>query len=269
MKPAKRLREKVARRELTTGIIAIHHAWSELVEVCQRASLDYLIIDMEHGPFSAESAAELCAVGRRCDFPVLLRPRANDYTNIRHAIDLGPVGFLLASVESAADLDAVRDAIYLPPRGRRRPGGLGNRWIPDALAPTWKREVEDHFIVLPQIETRKGLQNLDAIASHEITTSVAVGPYDLSAELGVCGKMDDPALQQALETIRQAARLAGKEAWMIGHGEQLARAGWRFICLGEPTWLLEEALRQKVTSASAACEIRNPKSQIPNPKSPR
>jgi 2-keto-3-deoxy-L-rhamnonate aldolase RhmA len=258
MEPAKRLRDKVGRHELTTGILAIHHAWPELVEVCLRAGLDYLIVDMEHGPFSPETVAELCAVGRRCGFPVLLRPRANDYTNIRHAIDLGPVGFLLACIESCEHLDIVRDAIYLPPRGRRRPGGLGNRWVPDSFAPTWKREVEDHFIILPQIETRKGLQNAGAIASHEITTSLAVGPFDLSAELGVCGRMDDPALKQALETIRAAARSAGKEAWMIGDGEQLTRDGWRFICLGEPTWLLEEALRQKVASASAACEIRNP-----------
>lgn len=256
MEPAKRLRDKVARRELTTGILAIHQVWPELVEVCQRAGLDYLMVDMEHGPFSPETAAEMCAVGRRAGFPVLLRPRANDYTNIRHAIDLGPVGFLLACVETTEDLDVVRDAIYLPPRGRRRPGGLGNRWLSEASAAAWKREVEDDFISLPQIETRTGLQNAAAIAGHEITTALAVGPYDLSAELSVCGKMDDPTLKQALETIRAAARSVDKEAWMIGDGAALARDGWRFICLGEPTWLLEEALRHKIASAVAACENR-------------
>jgi 4-hydroxy-2-oxoheptanedioate aldolase len=253
MQPAKRLRDKISRGELTTGILAIHHLWPELVEVCQRAGLDYLIVDMEHGPFSPETAAAVCAVGRQVDFPVLLRPRANDYANIRHAIDLGPVGFLLACVESAEDLDVVRDAIYLPPRGRRRPGGLGNRWVQDSFAGTWKREVEDRFIVLPQIETRLGLRNLAAVAGHEVTTALAVGPYDLSAELGVCGKMDDPALKAALETIRAAAQAAGKPAWMIGDGAQLARDGWRFLCLGEPTWLLEEALRAKAAAAAAAC----------------
>jgi 2-keto-3-deoxy-L-rhamnonate aldolase RhmA len=250
MEPAKRLRDKVARHELVTGILAIHHLWPELIEVCQRAGLDYLIIDMEHGPFAPESVAEACATGRRLGFPVLLRPRANDYANIRLAIDLGPVGFLLACVESAEDLNVVRDGIYLPPRGRRRPGGLGNRWTADLSADGWRREVEDHFIVLPQIETRRGLENVAAIAGHEITTALAVGPYDLSAELGVCGKMDDPALKLALETTRAAARGAGKEAWMIGDGPALVRDGWRFICLGEPTWILEEALRNKVASCA-------------------
>jgi 2-keto-3-deoxy-L-rhamnonate aldolase RhmA len=249
MQPAKRLRDRIHRGEMTTGILAIHHVWPELVEVCARAGLDYLIVDMEHGPFSPETVAEICAVGRRSGFPVLVRPRANDYTNIRHAIDLGPIGFLLACVDSAQDLDVVRDAILLPPRGRRRPGGLGNRWVPDGLAATWKGEVEDDFLILPQIETRRGLKNVAEVVGHEITTALAVGPYDLSAELGVCGKMDDPTVIDALEIIRNAAGQVGKPAWMIGDGMELARKGWRFICLGEPTWILEEALRLKVKAA--------------------
>src|SRR5262249_3527866 len=105
-----------------------------------------------------------------------------------------------------------------------------------------------------QIETREGLARAAAIAGHEITTALAVGPYDLSAELGVCGLMNDPAVKQALETIRAAASSAGKEAWMIGDGAQLAREGWRFICLGEPTWILEQALRAQIASAAASCE---------------
>jgi hypothetical protein len=62
--------------------------------------------------------------------------------------------------------------------------------------------------------------------------------------------MDAPALKQALEMIRAAARSVGKEAWMIGDGSALVRDGWRFICLGEPTWILEESLRNNV----ACCE---------------
>lgn len=250
MEPARRLRERIQHRELTTGLLVCDHLWPDLVEVSARAGMDYLIVDMEHGCAGPDVIAEVCTTGRRMGFPILIRPRSNDYSTLRLAIDLGPCGFLLACVESAAELDLVRDSICIPPRGHRRPGGPGNRWIPDFLGSSWQTHVESQFLVLPQIETRLGLQNVAAIAAHEVTTALAVGPYDLSAELGVCGKMDSPVLREALVKIRGAADAAGKPGWMIGSNtEQLIRDGWRFLCLGEPTWILEAALRDKVLTA--------------------
>jgi 2-dehydro-3-deoxyglucarate aldolase/4-hydroxy-2-oxoheptanedioate aldolase len=250
MEPARRLRQKIDQRELTTGLLVSDHLWTDLVEVSARAGLDYLIVDMEHGAAARNVVAEVCATGRRMNFPVLIRPLANDYATIRQAVDLGPCGFLLACVESAVDLDGVRDALFLPPRGRRRPGGMGNRWVPDILGATWEQVFERQFIVLPQIETRRGLERATEIALHSLTTALAVGPYDLSAELGVCGQLDAPPLRSALKTIRAAADAAGKPAWMIGSdAEQLVRDGWRFLCIGEPTSILEAALREKVAHA--------------------
>lgn len=253
MDPARRLREKIAQRELTTGILVTDHLWTDLVEIAQRAGLDYLIVDMEHGAASTDLVAEVCATGRRLGFPVLLRPRSNDYAAIRLAVDLGPCGFLLACVETAADLDVVRDGLLLPPRGRRRPGGSGNRWVRDFSSAAWQRDFEEQFIVLPQIETRVGLENVTAIAHHALTTAMAIGPYDLSAELGVCGVMDSPILREALLKVRAAGEAAGKSTWMIGsNAAQLISDGWRLVCIGEPTWILMAALRDKVAQARQA-----------------
>jgi 4-hydroxy-2-oxoheptanedioate aldolase len=253
MKAVRLLREKINRRELTTGLLATDHLWIDLVEIAVRSGVDYLIVDLEHGAHSTDLVAEVCAAGRRAELPVLARPRSNDYAAIRHAVDLGPCGFLLASIETTADLDIVRDGVFLPPRGRRRPGGRGNRWVGDFSAATWRQEFEDDFIILPQIETRVGLANAAAIAAHELTTALAVGPYDLSAELGVCGVMDAPILREALTTIRKAADGAGKPAWMIGSdAAALIRDGWRFLCIGEPTWILAAALRDKIAQARSA-----------------
>ena len=255
MDPAIRLREKIGKRELTTGLLVTDHLWTDLVEIAQRSEVDYLIVDMEHGAAATDLVGEVCATGRRAGLPILIRPRSNNYATIRLAADLGPCGLLLASVDTAAELDVVRDALLMPPRGRRRPGGLGNRWIRDFSAATWRTEFEDQFIVLPQIETRVGMQNLAAIASHELTTAMAIGPYDLSAELGVCGEMTSPVLREALMTIRAAGDAVGKATWMIGsNATALVQDGWRFICIGEPTWILMAALRDKVAQARMAAD---------------
>jgi 2-keto-3-deoxy-L-rhamnonate aldolase RhmA len=255
MLPALRLRERLARHELITGVIASFHLWPDLVPLCRDAGLDYLIVDMEHGSFSLELIAQVCTTGRQLEFPIFVRPPANDFDTVRLVLDQGPVGLLIAYVQDASELDIVRDAIYMPPRGRRRPGGVGNFWVPDYYYPTWKREVEDRLIVLPQIETRRGLENVAAIAAHEITTALAIGPYDLSADLGVCAQMDHPTLKEALDRIRAAGRAAGKETWMIGgDGAKLARDGWRFMCIGEPTFVLQAALKERLALARQSAD---------------
>ncbi len=245
MKAARILRERIASGRIVTGVLATDLLWPALVEYLRKAGYDYLIIDLEHGAHAEHTVTEVCALGRMVDFPVLIRPIDSDYATIRRTIDFGPCGCLLPCVEAATALDEVRDGIYLPPRGRRRPGGPGNYWIEDFQYETWKREVEDFFIVLPQIETRHGLANADAIAAHEITTAIAIGPYDLSADLGVCGTMDAPQMREAVDIIRRAGERVGKTMWRIGDGPSLAAEGFTFLCIAEPMAALKETLRQK------------------------
>lgn len=253
MEPARRLMERVRKNEVVVGVLATDHLWPDLAEIVLRSGLDYLIIDLEHGSHGQELVGEVCATGRRLGLPVLIRPRSNDYMTLRHAIDLGCSGLLLAAVESAAQLDLVRESLYLPPRGRRRPGGLGNRWVDNFRAEAWRESVEDHFIVLPQIETTVGMQHAEAIARHEMTTCLAVGPYDLSFELGAGGDMQAPVLRDALSSLQRTAAATNKPMWMIGpRGDDLVRAGWRFICVGDPTWIMASALRSKADEARAA-----------------
>jgi 2-keto-3-deoxy-L-rhamnonate aldolase RhmA len=241
LKIARRLIDQINRRQLTLGMLATDIVWPGMTEVMKSAGLDYLIVDMEHGPHSDEVVADTCAAGRYQDFPVLVRTVSTEYSVVRRAMDLGPCGLMFPCVEDAAQLDAVRDATRMPPRGRRRPGGRGNRWVSNIHSQTWKAEFEDDFIVLPQIESSRGLANLDAIASHEMTTAVAVGPYDLSADLQCCWQPDDPRLTSAIRKIRAAANRANKAVWMLGDGPALQRDGFTFIAIGEPVAMLRSA----------------------------
>ncbi len=254
MKAAKELMAKVSAGRITTGVLATDMLWPQLVEFLQRARVDYLIADQEHGTHADTLVAEVCALGRQVDFPVLIRPVDCETSTIRRAIDRGPCGLLLPTVDSAAQLDRVRDAIWMPPRGNRRPGGPGNYWVDDFSYEAWKSQVEEDFIILPQIESRIGLGNLDEIAAHEITTAMAIGPYDLSMDLGVGGQMDHPDLMSATGQIRAAGERAGKAMWRIGHGPTMAQEGYHFLCIGEPMAMLKGALAQQQQDTVAAAE---------------
>ncbi|MEO2046613.1 MAG: aldolase/citrate lyase family protein [Pirellulales bacterium] len=243
------LRKKIAdENRITTGILCTFHFWPGLVEIAMQAKLDYLIIDLEHLTFDAAMVAEACAIGRRQDFPILIRPPAAEFTPIRLAMDLGPCGLMIPTVENEETMCVIQDAVYLRPRGRRRPGGPGNLWVNDVNYESWKSTVEDHLIILPQIETRTGLANVAAIAEHPLTTAMAVGPYDLSSDLGVCWNPQAAEMQVALGKIRDAASTAGKPMWMIGDGPQLTSEGYRFLCITEPTMFLQTKLSELNTA---------------------
>jgi 2-keto-3-deoxy-L-rhamnonate aldolase RhmA len=235
--------------------------WLELIEVAIQAGLDYIIIDTEHQSRDGELLADACRLGRLANLAVLIRPHRTATESIGQTLDLGPCGLLLPMVESARQLDRVRDGLFLPPRGNRRPGGPGNRWVNAFDYATFKSQVEDHLIVLPQIESPKGLENAREIAEHEITTALAVGPFDLSARLGICGDTGHARQREALATIRRAAEQAGKPPWMIGNGEELAREGYRFLCIAEPTYLLETTLRNLVEQVRDAAADETTKSE--------
>ena len=147
LKPAAELKAKLATDEPVIGIMATDQAWPLLVEICQNSGLDYLIIDREHGHFSDELVSQICQVGRLANFPVMVRTVSCEASVIRRTVDLGPCGLLLPCVETTEQIEQVQEAALMPPRGRRRPGGMGNYWLDNYHYETWKSEFEEHFIV--------------------------------------------------------------------------------------------------------------------------
>ena len=238
LNPAKRLREKLASNEMVIGVMAIDHVWPRLVELCQQSGLDYLIVDREHGPHSDELVAQVCQVGRLADFPVLMRTGSCEMSELRRAVDLGPCGLILPAVDSIEQLDAARDALWMPPRGKRRPGGFGNQWLDDFNYETRRDDFEQYFIVIPQIETKLGLERAADIAVHPLTTALGVGPYDLSAELGCCWDPEDDIFKTAISTIREAANSARKKLWMH-HAVEITKED-TFLWIGEISGILTQ-----------------------------
>jgi len=246
MKTAQILREKINSGQLTVGVIATFHVWPGIVETAMKAGLDYIIIDLEHVTWPADLVAQCCSLGRLLDFPILIRPPQAEMIPIRLAMDAGPCGLMVPYVQGVDTMQIIQDAVYMPPRGKRRPGGFGNFWVTDYNYQTWVTEVENDFVILAQIENTVGLSNAEAIAAHPLTTAIAIGPYDLSADLGVCWNPDSPLLQDAVTRIREAGRKAGKNMWHIGDGPTLVSQGFTFICVGEPLMVLQKAMSDMV-----------------------
>jgi 2-keto-3-deoxy-L-rhamnonate aldolase RhmA len=152
-------------------------------------------------------------------------------------------------VESTEQLDEVQQAVLMPPRGRRRPGGMGNYWMRDFQYETWKSDFEDHFIVIPQIESQTGVDNVDSIVGHSLVTALGLGPYDLSADLGCCWNPDHEEFVTALDQVKAAADAVGKKVWAGCDAPALRAKGYTFLWVGTASLVLTTALTKIVREA--------------------
>ena len=96
--------------------------------------------------------------------------------------------------------------------------------------------------MLVQIETRLGLENLEAIAAVAGIDGVFIGPGDLSADLGFLGQAGHPEVVSIIEDAARRIWFSGNVPGVLTGDEKLARrfidAGCLFTAVGSDIGIL-------------------------------
>jgi 4-hydroxy-2-oxoheptanedioate aldolase len=216
-------------------------------ELCASAGFDWLLVDGEHGPNDLRSMlGSLQAVAPYPSHPVVRIPQA-DTALIKQVLEIGATALLVPMVETAAQAQAIVQAMRYPPRGVRGVGsGLArsSRW---SGYPSYLHEADDSLCLLVQVETASALAQLDEIAAVDGVHGVFIGPADLSASMGHLGNPGHPEVQSAIEAAIARILSAGKAPGILAVDEALARRyialGARFVAVGVDATLLARATR--------------------------
>ena len=120
------LKRKIAAREevLTTNLGNI--GWSGIIEVISRFPFDAVVLDLEHGTLSVESAETLLRTCRLCDLPGIVRIPDCIPHLISKTLDMGADGIIIPRVESISQVETAIRAMRYFPRGRKGCGGFSN-----------------------------------------------------------------------------------------------------------------------------------------------
>ena len=223
-------------------------------EVLGLAGFDWLLIDGEHAPNDVSTLVpQLMALKDSVSAPVV-RPPWNEPVIIKRLLDAGFHNFLIPFVESAGQARAAVASTRYPPRGIRgvSVSQRGNRY---GTAPDYLKIVDDNIAVMVQIESRGGLEAIDAIAAVDGVDGLFVGPQDLAAALGHLGNPAHPDVQKAIRHVIERARAGGKAAGTLAPVEADARRymewGATFVAVGSDLGLFRSAtqsLRDKFPS---------------------
>jgi 4-hydroxy-2-oxoheptanedioate aldolase len=201
--------------------------WSSLcsniaAEAVAGAGFDWILIDTEHAPNELPMVvAQLQAVARGTAAPVV-RPAWNDFVIIKRLLDVGVQNFLIPYVQTAEEARAAVAATRYPPQGIRGVAVL-HRANQFGRTPDYLARSNDEICVLLQIETRQGLENLEAIAAVDGVDGLFIGPSDLAAALGHLGNSGHPEVKAAIEDALKRIRKAGKAPGILAPIESDAR----------------------------------------------
>jgi 4-hydroxy-2-oxoheptanedioate aldolase len=213
-------------------------------ELCAGAGFDWLLLDMEHSPNDLRDVyAQLQAAA---SYPVscVVRPDANDPVKIKRLLDIGAHSLLIPFVETPEQAASAVAACRYPPNGIRglTMSSRANRF---GRTPRYLEECESQLRIVAQIENRKGLSNLVAIAQTPGLSAVFIGPSDLSADLGFPGQPSHPqvreAIDQAIDQLREQNMPWGILAPAETDARRYVAQGAAFVAVGSDQGLLARA----------------------------
>ncbi len=219
-------------------------------------SVDFFWIDLEHSMMSPEALGGHLLAAKARNRPALVRVPGSGTPFIKPVLDGGADGIIVPQVRSAAEVQDVVNSCRYPPLGQR---GYGPR-VPsnygreggDAYVERANREI----FVAVQIENADGFAALDDILAIRGLDSIALGPWDLSASLGLLGDVEHPTVIEAVDSIITRARAAGL---FVGAGMApdarfalgMAKRGVQWLQVGEDCGYMILAMDQ-ITAAVRA-----------------
>ena len=164
---------------------------------------DFVVLDWEHGAWSAADSDLAVQLAHSCGVRVVIRCSTPGPSDVQRAVDTGADAVQVAGVHSMADFDRLIVSFLPPPKGRR---GF-SPWSFRSRADSTRANSLPGLI--PQIESPEALELfLDPGLSHcDSIDAVFVGRYDLSVALGIPGEISGPPVLDAIRSL--VARFAG------------------------------------------------------------
>jgi len=199
-------------------------------ELMSQCGFDFLTVDVEHSPVDFGGVFGILQAIRSgnpsCD--CFVRLHGVDYSHVKRYLDAGVNGVIAPLVERPEDVEILVAATKYPPEGRRGVGFCrANKYGAELL--DYVEGVNREMLLAIQIESRAGVEQIESILSVPGVDAVFLGPYDLSASLGVTAQFDHPdylaARERVLKACQERGIAAGIHVVQPNPGELLDRIG--------------------------------------------
>ena len=209
-----------------------------IATLLQHAGCRFAIHDMEHTGLGFETVRWLGATHRGRGIEPMVRVPRGEYAFIARALDVGVTGVMVPMVDSAEQARRIVECAWYPPHGRRGAAfGFAHDDYEGGAPADKMAALRERTLLIAQIETERGLAEVDAIAAVDGIDVLWVGHFDLTNFMGIPGAFDDPRFEAAMRRVAGAARAHGKAAaFMATDARWIERVkDWGYTMIGVGT----------------------------------
>ena len=231
-------KQKCKNGQVTLGS-GVRMAKTVEVGLAMKASgYDWLFIDLEHGPFTLETAQQISIAALTQEITPLVRVADLDPHLSTRILDSGAQGIILPHVNNAEEAKKFVSICKFPMEGNRSSGGgLAHAKFDAMEQKELLQNVNDETLLVAMIETPEAGDKADQIASVDGIDVLLIGTNDLSTGMGITGQHDHPKVNKVYDQVIEACTKHGKTPGMGGSYkpdliEQRISEGMRFILSG-------------------------------------
>ncbi len=197
---------------------------------------DWIALDMEHGIYNYKDISILSNIISSHNKIPFVRLIESNSINIQRSLDSGAKGLILPMIEDSENLISLISKMKYPPFGNRSVGYANSNQFGLNLNKNLNSKFKPYLVI--QIESEKGIDNLENLLKIKEIDAIMVGPYDLSASLGCPGDFKNKKFTNSLKKINQIIKKSPKlNGYHIVEPNELElknkiKDGYNFIAYG-------------------------------------
>ncbi|MDK2800994.1 MAG: hypothetical protein PWP27_2627 [Clostridiales bacterium] len=206
------LKERLKKGEAVIGTMVTVFDNPDIIKMLKVCGFDLFIVDCEHGYFDYSKVAGMMGVAKEIGIAGLVRiPEVRREVVLKY-MEMGAAGFLLPNTETVEQAQALVEYSKYYPMGNRGVSLLrahtGYEKVPSAVE--YMKKANEETILMIQIESPKGVENIDDLLAVDGVDAAFIGPNDLSQSMGIMGQTDNPKFIEAVDKVIAAAKSKNK-----------------------------------------------------------
>lgn len=234
-------KSKIEKHEFPLGI-GMETTSPDVAEILATTDYDWLFIDGEHGAHTVQTILQIARTIAPYEMTPVVRVGEPGTGIIKQLMDAGIQNFVFPKVESKEEAEKIVYWASYPPIGNRGMGAGAVRATRFGKIENYQERITDETLLLIQLESRKGFENLDVIVQTKGIGGVFLGPVDLAVDLGHGTDIFHPQvvemMEYAIKHIHESGVVVGTVAVTPEQARNYRELGADFLAVGTDTLFL-------------------------------